>query len=65
MQSKKYHFVEQGLKELKAKEQKEKNSMEIESLVAYLSPLANSFNFNLSFLILFNIISNNIPIPFP
>ena len=30
----------------------------------YLSPLSSSFNFNLSFLILLNIISNNIPVPF-
>ena len=30
----------------------------------YLLPLANSFNFNLSFLILPNIISNNTPVLF-
>ena len=30
----------------------------------YLLPLANSFNFNLSFLILPDVISNNTPIPF-
>ena len=30
----------------------------------YLLPLANSFNFNLSFLILPDIISNNTPVPF-
>ena len=30
----------------------------------YLLPLANSFNFNFFFLILPDIISNNIPIPF-
>ena len=30
----------------------------------YLLPLADSFNFNLSFLILPNIISDNMPIPF-
>ena len=30
----------------------------------YLLPLSSSFNFNLSFLILPDIISNNIPIPF-
>ena len=29
----------------------------------YLLLLANSFNFNLSFLILLNVISNNIPVP--
>ena len=30
----------------------------------YLLPLSSSFNFNFSFLILPDIISNNIPIPF-
>ena len=30
----------------------------------YLSPLSNSFNFNLFFLMLSNIIFNNIPVPF-
>ena len=30
----------------------------------YLLPLANSFNFNLFFLILPDIISNNMPVPF-
>ena len=30
----------------------------------YLLPLANSFNFNLSFLILLNVISNNTPVLF-
>ena len=30
----------------------------------HLLPLADSFNFNLSFLILPNVISNNTPIPF-
>jgi hypothetical protein len=30
----------------------------------YLLPLSGSFNFNLSFLILLDIISNNIPVPF-
>ena len=30
----------------------------------YLLPLANSFNFNLSFLILPDVISNNIPVLF-
>ena len=30
----------------------------------YLLPLANSFDFNLSFLILPDVISDNIPIPF-
>ena len=31
---------------------------------SHLLPLSSSFNFNLSFLILPDIISNNIPIPF-
>ena len=30
----------------------------------YLLPLSSSFDFDLSFLILLNVISNNIPIPF-
>ena len=30
----------------------------------HLLPLANSFNFDLSFLILPDVISNNIPVPF-
>ena len=30
----------------------------------YLLPLSSSFNFNLSFLILPDVISNNIPVPF-
>ena len=30
----------------------------------YLLPLANFFNFDLSFLILPNVISNNTPVPF-
>ena len=34
------------------------------TLNSYLLPLSDSFNFNLSFLILPDIISNNIPIPF-
>ena len=31
----------------------------------YLLPLSSSFNFDFSFLILPNIISDNMPIPFP
>ena len=41
--------------------------VEVKSINApnpYLLPLSNSFNFNLSFLILPDIISNNIPVPF-
>ena len=55
------------MQELKAAEVKEKNSLEAKSLaalVAYPSPLANFFTFDFSFLILPNIISNNMPIPF-
>ena len=60
------------MRELEAKEKKE-FVMEIVYIVAVesfnalspcLLPLANSFNFNLFFSILPNIISNNIPIPF-
>ena len=46
---------------------KEKNSLEAKSLatkVAYLLPLANSFDFNFSFLILPDVISNNTAVPF-
>ena len=41
--------------------------VEVESVNApnlYLSPLSNSFNFDFFFLILFNIISDNMPISF-
>ena len=46
---------------------KEKNSLEAElltALVAHLLPLANFFVFNFSFLILPDVISDNIPILF-
>ena len=55
------------MQELKAAEVKEKNSLEAElltTLKAYLSPLASSFNFNLSFPILPDITFNNTPVPF-
>ena len=55
------------MQELKAAKVKEKNNLKVKSLatlVAYLSPLTNFFNFNLSFLILLDIISNNSPISF-
>ena len=55
------------MQELKAAKVKEKNSLEAKLLatqVAYLLPLANSFNFNPSFSILPNVIFNNTPIPF-
>ena len=53
--------------ELKIVEKKEKNSLEAEllaTLVAQLSPLANSFGFNLSFSILSDVIFNNTPVLF-
>ena len=59
--------MEQGLRELEANKVKEKNSSEVESLatrVAYLLPLANFFNFNPSFSILPDVISDNVPVPF-
>ena len=55
------------MQELKATKVKEKNSLEVKLLatqVAHLLPLANSFNFNLSFLILPDVISDNIFISF-
>ena len=55
------------MQELKATKVKEKNSLKVESLatqVAYLLPLANSFDFNPSFLILPNVIFDNTPVPF-
>ena len=55
------------MQELKATEIKEKNSLEVKLLatqVAYLLPLTNSFDFDPSFLILFNIIFDNTPVPF-
>ena len=67
--------MERGLRELKADKKKKSGlfKVEIAYIVAvgsfntpnpYLLPLANSFNFNFSFLILPDVISNNIPIPF-
>ena len=64
--------MEQGLRELKA-DKKKKFKVEIAYTVkigsvntfnSYLLPLFSSFNFNLSFLILPNIISDNTPVPF-
>ena len=55
------------MQELKATKVKEKNSLKVKllaTLVAYLSPLADFFAFNFSFLILPNVISNNTSIPF-
>ena len=60
------------MQDLKAKEKK-KFKVEIAYIAEvgfintpnpYLLPLFNSFNFNFSFLILPDIISNNMPIPF-
>jgi hypothetical protein len=59
--------MEQGLHKLKAEEQKKLNTVIAESsviLVAYQSPLANSFIFNPSFLILPNLLNGNTPISF-
>ena len=55
------------MQELKATKVKEKNSLEAEllaTLIAYLLPLTNFFASDFSFLILPNIISNNISISF-
>ena len=55
------------MQELKATKAKEKNSLEAELLatqVAYLLPLANSFDFNPSFSILPDVIFNNTSVPF-
>ena len=55
------------MQEFKATKAKKKNSLEVELLtaqVAYLLPLADSFNFNLFLSILPDIISNNTPVPF-
>jgi hypothetical protein len=60
--------VEQGLYKLKTDKQKELNTIKAESLatlVAYQSPLANSFVFNFFFLTLLNLFNNNTPISFP
>ena len=70
--SKKYCLVEQGLRELKVNKKK-KSKVEITYIIVvgscnapnpYLLPLSGSFNFDFSFLILPNIISDNIPVPF-
>ena len=55
------------MQELKATKVKEKNSLEaklLATLVAYLLPLADFFTSNFSFLILPDVISNNIPVFF-
>ena len=57
--------MEQGLHKLEAKERK-KNSLKAELLayIVYPLPLTNFFNFNLSFLILLDVISDYTPAPF-
>ena len=65
--------MEQNLRKLKVDEKKEfKVKMvyivEVGSINTpnpYLLPLSGSFNFDLSFLILPDVISDNIPVPFP
>jgi hypothetical protein len=70
--SKKYHLIKQGLCKLKA-DKKKKSKIEMAYIVEvgsintpnpYLLPLFGFFNFDLSFLILPNIISDNMPVPF-
>ena len=72
MRSKEYYLVKQSLRKLKAKEKK-KSIVETVYRVKVKSfntpdpcllPLADSLNFNLSFLILPDIIFNNIPVSF-
>ena len=72
MQSKKYYLMEQGLCKLKVNKKK-KFKVEIAYIIGvksinifnpHLLPLSGSFNFDLSFLILPNVISDNIPVPF-
>ena len=72
MRSKEYYLVKQSLRKLKAKEKKKSivetvYTAKVKSFNTpdpRLLPLADSFNFNFSFLILPDLISNNIPIPF-
>jgi hypothetical protein len=59
--------VEQGLYKLEINEQKELNTVKIESLaipVAHQSPLADSFVFNPFFLILPDLLDSNTPVFF-
>ena len=72
VQSKKYYLIKQSLCKLKVnKKKKFKIEMayiaEVKSINTfnpYLLPLSGSFNFDFSFLILPNVISNNMPILF-
>ena len=61
------------MRELKAKEKKESAKMEIAYIIEvefinasnpHLLPLSSSFNFNFSFSMLPDIISDNTPVPF-
>ena len=70
--SKEYYLVEQGSCKLKA-DKKKKSATETVYIAEvgffntpnpYLLPLTDSFNFNFSFLILPDVISNNIPVLF-
>jgi hypothetical protein len=59
--------VKQGLYKLKANEQKELNTVKAESSavpVAHQSPLADSFVFNPSLLLLPDLLNNNTPVSF-
>ena len=72
MRSKEYYLIKQSLHKLKA-DKKKKSIVETVHTAKVGSfntpnprslPLADSFNFDLSFLILPDIISDNTPIPF-
>ena len=64
--------MEQGLRELKADKKKESKVKmayiakvgSVNTFNSYLLPLSGSFNFDLSFSILPDIISDNTPVPF-
>ena len=70
--SKEYYLIEQSLYKLKVNKKK-KSKVEIAYIVVvgsfnapnpYLLPLSGSFDFNFSFLMLPDIISNNTPVSF-
>ena len=56
--------MEQGLHKLKANKKKKSKVEFINTPNPYLLPLSSSFNFNFSFLILPDVISDNIPVFF-
>ena len=72
MYSKKYYLVKQGLCKLKInKKKKFKVEMaytavrgSVNAFNPYLLPLSGFFDFDLSFSMLPNVISNNTPVPF-